>query len=256
MPVSAGARLQFDLEWRTTALTLVLLPVLVALGFWQLQRADDKRAIAEVFEQRRGAAPVALATLWDAPAQDLAFRTVTVTGRFDPERYLLLDNRIREGRFGYEVVAVLAIAGSERAVLVNRGWVPGDPARRALPRIEQPAGLHTLSASVYVAPGEAYLLGEQALDGDWPIVLQALEMDKLLPALERRLGQALYPRSLRVAPEDPTALRAGWPAVNVSPAKHTGYAVQWFCMAGVLLLVFLLRSSNLWQLLRRRTGEN
>lgn len=256
MPVTAGARLQFDLEWRTTVLTLVLLPVLVGLGFWQLQRAEDKRAIAAVFEQRRTAEPVELEALWGAPVDELAFRAVTVTGGFDPERYLLLDNRIREGQFGYEVVAVLAIAGSDRAVLVNRGWVPGDPARRTLPRVEQPAGQQTLSASVYVAPGKAYLLGEQALDGDWPLVLQALEMDKLVPVLESRLGQTLYPRTLRLAPEDPAALQAGWPPLNVSPAKHTGYAVQWFCMAAVLLLVFLLRSSNLWQLLRRRTGEN
>ncbi|MBN7797102.1 SURF1 family protein [Parahaliea mediterranea] len=235
---------------------MVLLPVLVSLGFWQLERAEDKRAIAAVHEQRRAAGPVELDALWEAPADELAFRRVTVTGRFDPERYLLLDNRIREGQFGYEVVAVLEIADSNRAVLVNRGWVAGDSARRSLPRIEQPRGLHTLSASIYVAPGEAYLLGEQALDGGWPIVLQALEMDKLAPVLGRRLERELFPRSLRLSAVDPAALRAGWSPVNVSPAKHTGYAVQWFCMAAVLLLVFLLRSSNLWQLLRRRTGEN
>ena len=37
------------------------------------------------------------------------------------------------------------------------------------------------------------------------------------------------------------------------PRKHQGYAVQWFAMAAVLLIFYLLRSSNLWQLL---TGSN
>ncbi len=43
--------------------------------------------------------------------------------------------------------------------------------------------------------------------------------------------------------------------VNVSPAKHRGYAVQWFTMAVVLLIFFFLRSSNIWQLLGGRGDE-
>lgn len=252
-----GRRLQFDLEWRTTVFTLVLLPILVGLGFWQLQRAEEKRALTASFSQRQAAEPVALGSLWRATAGELAYRPVTVTGRFDPRHYLLLDNRVRRGRFGYEVLSVLNIAGGDRSVLVNRGWVAGDPARRSLPEVEQPKGEHTVEATAYVAPGDPYLLAEQALEGEWPIVIQALEMDKLEPLLEQRLGGDLFPWSLRLSEGDDAALEAGWPLVNASPAKHTGYAVQWFSMAAVLLLVFLLRSSNLWQLLRGKpTGEN
>ena len=48
-----------------------------------------------------------------------------------------------------------------------------------------------------------------------------------------------------------------WQIVNVSPEKHTGYAVQWFVMAVVLGIFYILRSSNLWQLVVgiRRTAE-
>lgn len=247
--------LRLDLEWRTTLLTLVLLPLLVSLGFWQLHRADEKQALAEAFAARQAAPPAPLQSLWQAPGAELGFRLVTVTGRFDPAHYLLLDNRVRDGRFGYEVVAVLDIAGSDRSVLVNRGWVPGDPGRRTLPEIEQPTGEVTLRASIYVPPGDPYLLGEQALDGSWPLVLQALEMGKLEGALQQRLGRDFFAWSLRLADDDPSALTAGWAAVNVKPARHTGYAVQWFTMAAVLLLVFLLRSSNLWQLLRGRNQQ-
>lgn len=244
--------LRFDLEWRTTALTLVLLPLLVGLGFWQLQRAGEKQALAAVFAERRAGPAAPLESLWRAPEDQLRYRPVTVRGRYDPERYLLLDNRIRDGRFGYEVVSLLRVDGGERAVLVNRGWVPGDPARRALPRVETPAGEVALAGSVYVPPGEPYLLGEQSLEGGWPLVLQALEMERLEQTLEQRLGLDLFPWSLRLAADDTTALAAGWETVNVSPAKHRAYAAQWFAMAGALLLVFLLRSSNLWQLLRSR----
>jgi len=49
-------------------------------------------------------------------------------------------------------------------------------------------------------------------------------------------------------------VEAGWPVVNVSPAKHRGYAVQWFTMAAALIVFFVFRSSNLWALLRGKTS--
>ena len=48
----------------------------------------------------------------------------------------------------------------------------------------------------------------------------------------------------------PGALAVDWQVVNVSPEKHGAYAVQWFTMAAVLLMFYVLRSSNMWQLLR------
>ena len=66
--------LSFDFEWRTTALTVVLLPVLVSLGFWQLERADEKTAIAAKNAQRTAAALVSLADLDDRSPEALAYR--------------------------------------------------------------------------------------------------------------------------------------------------------------------------------------
>ncbi|GAB3283413.1 SURF1 family protein [Parahaliea aestuarii] len=246
-------RLQFDLEWRTTLFTALLLPLLIGLGFWQLERADEKRALAQTFDERRALAPADIATLWQASADELAYRPALARGEFDPRRYLLLDNRVRQGRFGYEVIALFHLGdGSGRSLLVNRGWVAGDPARRTLPRVELSTGPQVIRGTIYVAPDEPYLLGEQSLNGDWPLVVQALEAPGFAAALGARLDREVFPWSLRLGPEEPAALAAEWPLVNASPAKHTGYAVQWFCMALALVILFLLRSSNIWQWLRRR----
>ena len=80
-------------------------------------------------------------------------------------------------------------------------------------------------------------------------------MDKLAPALSAELGQTVAPYSLRINAGQPGALEVAWQVVNVSPAKHRGYAVQWFTMATVLALIYLLRCSNLWQLLAVRRGK-
>ena len=246
------ATLKLDVEWRTAVFTAVLLPVFVSLGFWQLERADEKEALATAFEQRSAAPPqVVSSTLMEGDPELLAYLPVVAEGQFLPERHILLDNRIQGGRYGYEVVSVMSLP-TNQLLLVNRGWIAGDPARRALPDIPELTGPVTVSGHVYVAPGDPYLLAEQDLSGQWPLRLQALEMDKLSVALTERLGASLLPYPLRIDAGEPGSLAVDWQVVNVSPAKHLGYAVQWFTMAAALLLLFIFRSSNLWQLLRGR----
>ena len=47
--------LHFDLEWRITLFTVVMVPLMFSLGLWQLQRADEKAALASSFEERQQA---------------------------------------------------------------------------------------------------------------------------------------------------------------------------------------------------------
>lgn len=243
--------LRFDLEWRTTLFTVLLVPVMTGLGFWQLQRAEDKAVLAAAWEQRQSEPPVALEQLWDEPVESLSYRPVTVSGTFSQDRYFLLDNRIHEGRFGYEVLDVVQLADGDRSVLVNRGWIAGDGARLELPVVPLVSGRVELSGHLYVAPGAPYMLAEQQLEEGWPKVLQALEMQKVLTALGETANGQMFPYSVRIAAGQPGALTVDWQVVNVSPEKHQAYAAQWFTMAAVLLLFYLLRSSNLWQWIKR-----
>lgn len=243
--------LRFDLEWRTTLFTVLLVPVMTGLGFWQLQRAEDKAVLAASWEQRQSEPPVALEQLWDEPVESLSYRPVTVSGTFSQDRYFLLDNRIHEGRFGYEVLDVVQLADGDRSVLVNRGWIAGDGARLELPVVPPVSGRVELSGHLYVAPGAPYMLAEQQLEEGWPKVLQALEMQKVLTALGETANGQMFPYSVRIAAGQPGALTVDWQVVNVSPEKHQAYAAQWFTMAAVLLLFYLLRSSNLWQWIKR-----
>lgn len=244
----------FDPEWRITLFTLLLVPLMVFLGFWQLQRADDKAALSAAWEQRQQRPPAPLPGLWGEPEEKLAYLPVELTGTFLQDEYFLLDNRIQDGRFGYEVVGIMRLAGSTRLALVNRGWIAGDPARLERPSVPLVSDSVSLSGHVYVAPGAPYLLAEQDLSGAWPKLIQALEMDKLLPLLETSLEGEVFPYPVRINAGEPGSLFVDWQVVNISPAKHQGYAVQWFTMALFLAVFYLLRSTNLWQLARRSSG--
>jgi cytochrome oxidase assembly protein ShyY1 len=236
------------MEWRLTLFAAVLTPLLVALGFWQLERAEQKAEISAAHARRQAAPPASLGELAALPGDELAYRRASLRGRFRPGQYFLLDNRIRGGRFGNEVIAPFE-SQDGGLVLVNRGWVPADPARRELPDVPEVPGSVALEGTVYVPPGDPYLLGEQVLEPGWPVRLQALDIDLMGQAL----GDAdkLFPYTVRIDAGEPGALAVDWVVVNVSPAKHRGYALQWFAMAAALAIAWLLRSSNLWQWLRR-----
>lgn len=85
-----------------TLVVLGLLPVLLWLGTWQLQRADEKRALLASYEARRGAEPVSPGQL--EGLRDPAYVRVRLHGRFDQRHTLLLDNRLRNGQAGVEVL--------------------------------------------------------------------------------------------------------------------------------------------------------
>ncbi len=225
-----------------TVVALLLFPLLLSLGFWQLSRADEKRIAQRDFAGLRAAEPVGLSALSSAPAN---YTNLRVRGVIDNERTLLIDNRILQGRFGYEVVSPLRAAGSEHWLLINRGWIAADAARRSLPVVPPVDGEVEVRGHLYRDRAGFELAGE-AISSAWPRVVSHLDFEQLASALQVSLPSY----SLRLDAESPAALTVDWRVVNMDPAQHVGYAVQWFSMAAVLVLAWLFASSNLWQVIR------
>ncbi len=245
---------RFEPEWRTTLFVVVLVPVLAGLGFWQLSRADEKTALRDAFDVQQAQPAARLADLAGASAEDLAYLPVQLTGRFRDGEYLLIDNKMQQGRYGNEVVGIFELQDGSFA-LVNRGWLPADPARQSLPEAPPVEGEVSIRGQVYVAPGKPYLLAEQKFAKGWPRRVQALEMDKLVEELGGDDG-GLFPYPVRIDAGEAGALVVEWKVVNSGPAKHVGYAVQWFAMSTVLAILYVFRSSNLRQWLAARArGE-
>lgn len=239
------SRFQWHLDWKSVLAILLLLPVLLSLGSWQLRRADEKSALLDTYRQRQQMPTVAVASLGEYPN----YRPVTAVGEFDSTRFWLLDNRIVDGRFGYQVVGLFHLAEGGM-ILVDRGWLPGDPSRRALPEVTFPPAEVELRGQLYLSEDKPFSLGEVAQD-QWPRLQQWLDVSVL-----QQEFPALVPTVLQLNDQSPGALRIQRIVVNVSPEKHTGYAVQWFGMALVLAIIFICRNSNLVALLRRSTTSS
>ncbi len=229
--------LTFSPNYRVLTLALLLLPVLFWLGHWQLQRAAEKEAIATHYEQRQRQLPVPFAEI--ATFEDWAFLPVTLSGRFDREHQFLLDNRVHEGQVGYEVLAPLHLISGEW-VMINRGWIKAPPLRTQLPELPSlPEDEVKLQAEVYVPPGQGYqLAGIESHAQQWPKVVTVFDSE----FLGKEIGSELFAYQLRLKGGEPGALITDWPPINVSPAKHRAYAVQWFAMAAALVIWLLFAS--------------
>ncbi|AYC30919.1 SURF1 family protein [Pseudomonas cavernae] len=214
-----------------TLVVLALLPLLIGLGFWQLARAEDKRALLASYEARRSAPASDLNRL--EHSTDPAYRRVRLHGHFDAQYSLLLDNRMRDGRAGVELLQPFYDQASNLWLLLNRGWLPW-PDRRIAPAFTTPPGTQELEAWIYVPLGAAFQLHADRPGGAWPRLITAVEPR----ALWQQLGRAGLPYELRIQP-GLAAYRADWPVVAMAPEKHQAYAVQWFALAAALCGLFI-----------------
>jgi surfeit locus 1 family protein len=225
--------------WPSLA-TLVLLPVLIGLGQWQLERAAWKQSLIDAHAARIGEPARPLRDVLAYPAAEQEYRQVAAQGVYDLDHQLLLDNQIHEGAAGYHVLTPLRLDGGGTGddwVLVDRGWVPMGASRSRLPGIPGPAGTVTVRAMIRLPPEKTFRLGAVEEPGSgWPQVIQQLETGPI----EKRLGHRLLPLVLLLSPNDAGGFVREWrPVYGITPDKHRAYAAQWFTLALVLLLIYL-----------------
>jgi len=231
-------------SWQPNAkllfIVLLMMPLLISLGYWQLDRAQEKREILAEFKSNQESQPVGFELL--DSSKNLQYRQVQFVGELDASRRVLLDNRVRNGRPGYEIFEVLTLASSELKILVNRGWVQASLDRNQLPEIAPVTGRVQLRGSLYkVLRGGLQLDdGVRAVE-NWPGRVGWISTERAAEIF----ADEFFTYQLRLDSDSVGALTTGWPTVSVQPEKHTAYAVQWFVMALVLLLLTINANSNL-----------
>jgi len=203
----------------------------IALGHWQAGRAEEKRALGARLEQAFKAPPLELPDGKIDP-RDYVMKHVAARGRFADEHTVYLDNKLRHGRPGYEVVTPLRLDGIY--VLVNRGWVEAGRTRAVLPRVPAPAGEVRVEGLGLARLPHALELGEAAPGK----VRQNVD----LPALEKETGLRFQP--IVIAQHSPAAagLTREWPRPDAGIEKHESYALQWYSLAALAVVLFVALS--------------
>ena len=213
---------------------LMVLPVLVGLGFWQLDRAEQKRNVQAEYDVRINESPVAIGPALQQPAA-LQYHRVLIAGYYDHNHTVYLDNRVHRGVPGYDVVTPLRLENSNTRVLINRGWVPQGVDRDNLPDVTPPRSWQKITGVAIVPPADVFRLAQpQAISSVWQQVWQHMDMKRFAKVVN-------YPVQPIVVLLDPTISAGGfirkWRQPDTGIAIHQGYAFQWFSMA--VLLVWL-----------------
>lgn len=223
----------FRFDWKMTLFVLLLLPLLIRLGFWQLDREAEKRELQQLYEQRQSAEPLPLSQInWQNSA--IGWSRIKAEGYFDTRHHFLLDNRIQSGQVGYEILTPFLT--DYGVLLINRGWIAAGQRRDILPAIDTPAEKVTIEATVYVPDGELMMLAEESLAGDqWPKRVQQVNLERMSAVYTERF----IPARLRISEGSEGALSVDWQTVNMQPEVHRGYAIQWFLMALALVILYL-----------------
>ncbi len=215
----------------------VFFPLFVALGFWQLQRADEKVALNVLRDTRSQEPPRSLKDVAAEVLDDLRYRPVWMEGQYDTAHQFLLDNQLQGQSVGYQVLTPLRLSGMDKAVLVNRGWVPQGSSRRVLPNIDQaPPGTMKVIGIVERFHRVGFQLEGADIPADgWPSVVQLPQAEKLA----ERLGYSVLPYQVLLDPAADGGYSRVWQVVRLDSDKNRGYALQWFLFAGLVTFFFV-----------------
>jgi len=219
-------------------LTLAGIAAFVALGCWQLRRAQEKELLLGRFSQAARAPVQAFTAVADhAPAA--IYPHLRVQGRYAAHRIYILDDRIHAGQLGVNVFVPFTPDGSDRVLLVNLGFLPRQGARELLPDLPPIAANEVVLTGLYAPPPLPGLkLGGDALthESTWPKLLTFIDMH----AIADDLHQSLYPRVLLLDADPASPYMRQWTPDVMPPSRHRAYALQWFTFALAALVIFFI----------------
>jgi len=223
------------------------------LGFWQLDRLEQRRAYnARVRTQLQSETLVLAGSALQSDLTQMEYRSVIVTGRYDFEDQVALRNQAYQLEYGAHLLTPLKIEGSDQAVLVDRGWIPqdsflsGEWDRFDEPGVVQVRGVIRLSQAspqMGLVRDTIPIAGEPPLPG-WNLANVA--------GIGRQIPYALLPVYVQKSPDpqhptppypDTASMSVPYPVdppLDLTEGNHLSYALQWFTYAVILLVGYIV----------------
>jgi len=219
------------------ALALAAMAAFSAAGVWQLGRQAEKQAMLDaVADTLARRTPRALALAAD-PRRARDYDWARGEGRFIDAPAILLDNQQREGRSGVRAYRVFD-PGSAPLLLVELGWLPL-PGDRTLPDVPRPWGRIDVQGLLAPPPSSGIATAVAVTQPDGSVLTIGLDAANLAASVG---VAALAPRVLKLDPALPIGHARDLDVLpnTLPPARHLGYAVQWFALALAVLVTALV----------------
>lgn len=220
---------------------LLFMALFVRLGIWQLDRAEEKAALAAAFDN-----PANMARVSEGLAPE-TYQAIGAKGSYLAGRQVLIDNVVRNGRVGYYVITPFEFSTDAPLLLVNRGWVIKDPSQSTLPDLSVDTTTLNISGKAGRLPRVGIRPGEAFADriswpriGVWPTSLE----------IAAEVGRDVLPYVLLLDPQQAPGFERQWKPPDTGTSTHYGYAFQWFAMAATVAGLMA------WHFRRRRGNDD
>lgn len=210
-------------------LVTVLVATMVFLGFWQMNRLDQKRTFNATVTERTQVPtiPIQDALAESSDVNNLEWRIVTATGRYLPDQEVTIINRSLDAIAGYSPLTPLELQDGT-VVFVNRGFV-------LLNQQIPPMNDAEITVLGFLRKTQTRgTLG--AIDSTDPSTTEFHRVDlELISQRIENTSQSMYVQLIEQSP----ALLSEWPAPAVLPdldeGPHFSYAMQWWFFSLVAL---------------------
>jgi|TARA_B110000263_G_scaffold69513_1_gene60510 surfeit locus 1 family protein len=203
---------------------------LVSLGFWQLDRADEKRGIeASIKQANTGSVELIME---EGDLLNKEYYEVRLQGKYLSDKQFIYDNQIVNQVSGYYVLTPYALDGQSKAILINRGFIPWNGRRDKLADIfiEQDAREVKVQIS---KPIKRMELKSTDSGIEFPVLIQSIDLEEMGEIASVDFSKVI---GLLDANSMEGFVRK-WEPYTGSIEKHIGYAIQWFLMALVLAII-------------------
>lgn len=228
---------------RRTAVVAAILAAFVALtcvrlGFWQLDRLEQRRTLNASVTRASTHPPVPLTgALIDSVSADPSgfhYRTVLAHGTPDGDP-LLVRGRSLDGRPGVHLIIPFRLLEGD-LVLVNQGWLPSADGATVDPRPYLLSDTLTLLTTIQqLTDAESEVRRSEVPIPDFPVT-SYLRLSR--EAVAEELRETPLPVILQLSERPPAAaeLPIPLPPPALDEGSHLGYAIQWFSFAIIALV--------------------
>ena len=213
-----------------TCFVIFFLPILLYLGYWQISRGFEKKAIWEAYSINKTLPPILEKELSLYKKEDLFYRSVIIQGSYINDSFLL-DNRVYRSKKGYEIFT--PFKSEDQAVyLVNRGWTNNYSDHP----FKAPEGRHLIEG--IISPFNKYGLNLSKVETEksFPVVVQELTHSSASKLLGNNLSIEKIVIQLSAASKG--SFEPIWGPTELKAPRHWGYAAQWLGLALVLVILY------------------
>tara|TARA_B100000035_G_scaffold210907_1_gene180544 strand:+ start:13929 stop:14666 length:738 start_codon:yes stop_codon:yes gene_type:complete len=229
---------RFHFTLPLTIAFLIVFSILVKLGFWQLERADQKKNLNESYKLRQAEDVVHLNTHNNISDKELLlWRRVSLNGSFYKEKNLIVDNQIFRHEAGFNVLTPFKIDGTGMTILINRGWHKNLINREQVPVINNVDDIYQIKGYAVKIPVPGINLGGNNIEiiNSSLARFQRINIDEINDFYQANF----LPYMIYLEPLIDDEYTSNFKLPVPDSEKNYGYAFQWFAFAITLLIIFL-----------------